>query len=802
MRCSLLFLLFFSFVLRNDCFAQDQYFVKDSRTKTSIPFVKIYPSEGVPFLTDLDGMFLVKDTMTSLRLKYSGYRDSTLMLDQTESIIFLEREIQEIDEVLVLPGVNPAHRIIKMAQNNRIKNHPLKNDAFSYKSYSKFIFDVNQARLIPDGGVDSTSMKLQDYFKNQHLFVMENASKRTFYPPGKDKEEILAYKVSGISDPMLSTFAQDMQSFNFYDNEFNIFGEDFINPLAKDGIRRYLFILEDTLINKRDTTFTIFFRPRKGKNFKGLKGHLYINTNGFAVEKVNATAWRPNGEGRFDVTILQEYAFVDHKKWFPIKLSTELKYGNSITGKDTVPAVISGYGHTYIDSIILDPIEKRDRFYDNYDLTTSTDAGDVSMEEWQKLRTYDLTEKELRTHMKADSISKANQVVKRLAFIKELAKGKIQLGKLSLPLRRLLGYNQYEKFRLGFGLETSPQISRRIILGGYFAYGTNDKEWKYGLYSNVTISQKRNTQFGLNFQQDLIERGGQVFTSSIFDLYDTERLRELYVQQKDRQRLVEISFSSDIKANMNVRLFTNYQRIGFTNGYEFSPSDTTLMSSAIEIEVAELGVELKWNIGEKYMLLGESKVSQGLKYPSIKFKAIKGFKGVWESDFDYWRFNLLISQKIKVRDYFSINLSLTAMKTIGDVPISLMHNGRGTRINWNINTANTFQTMVSGTYYSRDQIALFSSVKLKAFHTKAKWNEPQLTLYHAIGYGGAVNTTNHNIDFRTMDKGYLEAGLTLDNFYTFKNLPLGIGVFYNYGPTRDQNWKNNIVPKVSISFAL
>ena len=326
----------------------------------------------------------------------------------------------------------------------------------------------------------------------------------------------------------------------------------------------------------------------------------------------------------------------------------------------------------------------------------------------------------------------------RYKYPKELVKGKIQLGKLSLPLRRLLGYNQYEKFRLGFGLETSPQISRRIILGGYFAYGTNDKEWKYGLYSNVTISQKRNTQFGLNFQQDLIERGGQVFTSSIFELYDTERLRELYVQQKDRQRLAEISFSSDIKANMNVRLFTNYQRIGFTNGYEFSPSDTALMSSAIETEVAVLGVELKWNIGERYMLLGESKVSQGLKYPSIKFKAIKGFKGVWESDFDYWRFNLLISQKIKVRDYFSINLCLTAMKTIGDVPISLMHNGRGTRINWNINrSANSFvwpSTEVEGALamYNRMRYAManFRNNDASAISDSLVELDPNLAVAH------------------------------------------------------------------------
>ncbi|MEY4289919.1 MAG: hypothetical protein RLZZ30_2007, partial [Bacteroidota bacterium] len=85
----------------------------------------------------------------------------------------------------------------------------------------------------------------------------------------------------------------------------------------------YLFVLEDTTINGNDTTFTIFFRPRKGKDFEGLTGRLFINTNGFAIEKVMAAPYRPSSSGMF-INVTQEYAFVDGKKWFPVKLSTEV----------------------------------------------------------------------------------------------------------------------------------------------------------------------------------------------------------------------------------------------------------------------------------------------------------------------------------------------------------------------------------------------------------------------------------------------------------------------------------------------
>ena len=117
MRYFLLFVFFLFFITQNSYYSQHKYFVKDESTKLAIAFVKIYPSSGKTFLSDLDGMFEVSDSIKYVRLKSLGYKDTTIFLDRIENSIFLDTDIQEIEEVVILPGVNPAHRIIKNVQN-------------------------------------------------------------------------------------------------------------------------------------------------------------------------------------------------------------------------------------------------------------------------------------------------------------------------------------------------------------------------------------------------------------------------------------------------------------------------------------------------------------------------------------------------------------------------------------------------------------------------------------------------------------------------------------------------------------
>ena len=124
------FILFFTAL---NAFGQREYFIQDVATESPIPFAKVYPNVGDPFLTDLDGRFEVSEAVSSVQIRYSGYSDTVVTLaDVTDKIIYLIEDVQRLDEVVVTPGVNPAHRIINEVIKNRKKNHPVGDMAFEY----------------------------------------------------------------------------------------------------------------------------------------------------------------------------------------------------------------------------------------------------------------------------------------------------------------------------------------------------------------------------------------------------------------------------------------------------------------------------------------------------------------------------------------------------------------------------------------------------------------------------------------------------------------------------------------------
>lgn len=797
MRLITLLFILFAFQI----YSQETYFVKDALNEESIPFAKIYPEGGNPFLTDLDGAFQLPALVMKFQIRYGGYKDTIILVSSiVDSIIYILPNVQLVDEITVVPGINPAHRIVKKAIENRKDNHPMKNDAFRYKSYSKFIFDIDQRGLeaISDTTTDSTLIKLKSFFGSQHLFMLESASVRTFIPPYRDQEEITAYKISGFSDPMFSTFANGMQSFSFYDNQFDVLGTQYINPLALGGINRYLFVLEDTTFHETDTTYTIYYRPRKGKSFKGMEGRMYINTNGFAVEKVIASPY--DDTTGLQVRIVQEYELLDGKKWFPTKLNTEIDFGMNASLKIENSSLI-GTGQTYIEHIEINPPDLPKRFDNNISLYTAEDANRQNESEWDSLRRYEITDKESRTYFMIDSLSEEMGFDKKLEFIKQIAQGKVPIGNYALDITRLYHYNYYEKNRFGLGLENSKKLMKNVVIGGYFGWASGDKLWKYGGYSTIHLNKKRGMKIDLKYQDDNCQRGVSSFEKKGLDFSSTEAYTFLFITEMDKQRIGEFSFSTDFKANIGMRVFGNYQRIGFTRNYSFHP-ETGIYTHPTDVDLAETGIEFKWNILEKYMMLGDTKVSQGLKFPSIKIKITKGWKGWFEGNYNYVRINSEISQTLKIIGVGKFVIKATAGKTIGNVPLFLAYVGNGTGVQWLTSVANTFETMAPATFYSSEQVALFTRFGFQTFKTKAKWNEPKISLHHAIGYGHFDSKLEHSVQFRTMDKGYFEGGLILDGLLTSQYYGLGIGVFYNYGSYSNTDWKKNIMPKIAFSINL
>ncbi len=791
-------LLLLFVLLASTVHAQSTYFIKDAVSEDAIPFVKVYPDNRAPFISDLDGAFQLHANTQSFVLKYQGYRDTLISVaGLLDSIIYIQPNVQMVEEIIVLPGENPAHRIMKKAIDNRRQNHPLKNDAFRYESYSKFTMDIEPEALasIPENTTDSMLIDMRAFFNQQHLFILESTTRRTFSPPRRDQEEVLAYKISGFTDPRFSVLANTLQSFSFYDNEFNFLGVPYINPLAYGGINRYLFVLEDSTLQETDTTYTIYFRPRSGKNFNGMEGRLYINTNGYAIEKVTASPYKDTTGSL--ITIVQEYTFVDNKKWFPSKLSASI---SQIQPAPSVPElVLIGKAQTYIKNIVIHPDDLPKRS-NNIALYTAEDAGEQSESEWNAQREYRLTEKEIRTYETIDSIAKAEKLNERLKLLSVISEMKVPLGYVNADLTRLVSYNYYERYRLGLGLETSQKLMKNIVVGGYFAYGTGDKAWKYGGYSTFHLDRKQGMKIDLKYQQDVLERGGLRYSNRTLDFSNTDAYRFLFISSMERQRLGEVAFTTDIRANMTVRFFGNYQRVAFTDDYQFL--DPQNQGAAVSVvDVAETGIELKWSIREKYMLLGNLKVPQSLtKFPTLKLKAVRGWKGWFESELDYYRLNASISQRFRFIGIGEIRLRAEAGQTIGDVPLFLAQLGNGTGKNWLTSVENSFETMAPATFYHTQFAAFYTRFAFKSFKTKAKWNEPKISLNHALGYGNFARKDLHSISFQSMEKGYYEAGVILDGMYVSSFMGLGIGVFYNYGAYANPDWKQNIMPKIAISF--
>jgi hypothetical protein len=776
------------------------YQLLDEQSREAIPFGKVIPSKENPRLTDIDGIFQVQDTLQSIQVRATGYYDSIVQLSLVQNRkIYLKSKAQNVQEVVVKPGINPAERIMTQVIANRMKNHPFENDGFISKQYSKFTFDLDDAsrKILEDTVVDPTDTNLysmKQFFGRQHLFLIETASKHYFEPPYKEKEIVEAYKVSGFTDPLFSTFAQSMQSFHFYDNQVELLGEQFVNPIAFGGINRYLFILEDTTINGTDTTFTIFFRPRKGKNFDGLTGRLFINTNGFAIEKVMAAPYRPSSSGTF-INVIQEYAFLDGKKWFPVKLSTEvMMVFAAINVSKGKTAFVTGKGATYMETVQFNPPELEKVKFNNIAVQTNVGSERVKDQEWDSLRPYALTDKEKNTYVSNDSLSKEEHLDKYLRLLKVLSTGKIPLGYLNIDATKLFAVNAFEKTRLGLGIENSDRFLPWMTANASVAYGFGDKKVKYGGFLEFHLDPSTKTNLKLFYSNDVVEVGGNVlYKTSLF--YSQDPGRMLFVNNMSYQKKAGIQFSTIVRANKHLTLELNYQQNQFANGYQFNQqaSCSAFMSSLL----------FSWAIREKGVILGDVFLPRGSKFPKIQIKVEKAWNlpslDMASMDFLRLQFNAFHVTTIPGNGRFTWNVR--AAWTNVPTPLLYQQAVNASYVKRSISIANTFETVNVTEFYHQQQVNVFLRYIWNAQRTKAKWNEPQFGVHYAFGFGTMSNQSLHNMSFNTMSKGFHEAGLLFNGLFVSGKSSMGIGVFTRFGAYANTgDWKTNVYPKLSFGY--
>jgi hypothetical protein len=787
--------------------------VYDKKSKEPLAFVNIiYNSKNLGTTTDLNGYFTIsnKDNIEFLRVSYLGYNGIKIEKQEFPAVnyieIFLEEDAYRLDEVVILPGENPAHRIIKEVVNRSDSNNPEKMHSFSYINYSKMIFTIDVSHVekqlkqetdsIPDNETqeeivsenlnqpnDSISKdtaksgieRMKEFFDSQHLFITESISQRRFRHPDNNKEEVLAHRMSGLQNPGFTLLTSQLQSFSFYDEFISLMDRRYVNPISSGSTRRYFFLIEDTMYNeKADTIFIISFRPSKDKNFDGMQGVLHINSNNYAIQNVSARPFEP--KGAFDIIIQQKYEFIAETQWFPVQLNTELIMNTIQVAEDDAVVPIMGIGRSYLSDISLDPDFRR-RDFNHIQIQINDDAHKKDEDFWDLFRNEALSTKDLNTYRVIDSIGKEINLDRIMDFMEIAIAGHIPYKFINFDLSKLMWYNQYEGYRLGLGIHTNDRLLPWLSLGGYFAYGFRDKAWKYGGETKFILHKASGTSLRFGYRQDVRASDSYSFNKQS-NLLSNENIKHFFTHQMDsvKEYYAGIQFktlrylSADIKLSQTDNTITNIIRYDFLNSFDRHYMNT------------ELGVYLRYAHKEKFFQTPKgNRLSMGTNYPIVHFNYKRGLN-IFDGKYEYEKFEAQIYKKFISRWFGDTHVSITGGLTKGDLPYSELYYGEGTYSYLNVD--NTFNTMRPHEFVS-DRFANihfkhdFGSLLFKI----DKW-QPEIAIVSSAGWGDSHMISNNSAQVyaKTMEQGYFESGIQLNNLLKINFSGYGIGVYYRYGP--------------------
>ena len=790
-----LLLLLFTFIFFTPTFAQSiTGKVFDSVTKEPLAFANFTFNNNPRMTTssDIDGKFSFSTVqpVTNLTCTYVGYETFNMQITSSKNlVVYLKASENNLQEVVIRPSENPANAIIRKVIANKDKNNPERIPSFKYKSYNKMVYDVKTDGTTKE---DSVNIKMKGkLLKDSPLFMMESVSERKFIAPDISEEIVVGTKVSGFQNPSFASLATDLQPFSFYQDNIKLFDIQYLNPISKGSLNKYQFILEDTIFQNKDTIYIISFQPKKNKNFEGLQGQLYINTNKYAVQNVIAS---PFEKGKIDIKIQQKYVFLENKYWFPEQLNYALQFTE-------LKMVVDG--KSYISEVELEiPLRKKEFALESVSIDKMAAKKDSLF--WDNYRVEKLSEQEQVTYRVVDSIGKENNFDKILSSVEKLTQFKIGIGVFDLDLAKTIVYNKYEGFRLGLGAYTNEKLSEKWTFGGFFGYGTRDYDWKYGGEVMYTISKKDEFKIGGKYQNNLVEAGNYGLNSILQNMLNFRNF-QAYLMDNVKQT----SFNIEARSFRYLKWKVSLTQSATTPKYFSEFQDNGAIYT--DYHDSNLRIDLRFGFKEKFISSFNQRMSVGSTYPILSVSYSKGIKDVMNSDFNYNKVEARIEQSFFTKNFGTTKYQLDLGIIDNPLPYGLLFTGEGSYDKeYPYMIPNYFQTMLPYEFLSDKYANLFLSHNFGGLLFKVGKFQPGITIHNNFGYGTLSDenaSKNALTTYNTKEKVFMETGLQLDNVIKMNYLDIGYlgfgaGVYYRYGPYENPNTKDNFVYKFSATFTI
>lgn len=801
-RCLLLVLLYLS-ISTTTALAQVyqvQGTVRDANTREKLPFVSIVVNDGEAGTTsNLEGQYQLRHSrpITSLRFSYVGYTPQSVSPDSSSQLdVALYPAAARLQEVVIRSGVNPAHRIIGLAYLNRDRHHMANIPAYTYRSYNKFILtataleDLDLSDTLHLSAQDSSTLRMRDLLARQHLFLMESISDYAQLGSNLSKETILATRVSGLQQPSFSLVAANARAFSVYDDMPVFFGKRYLSPLSKGSISKYDFTLQEAAVAGQDTVFIISYTPQPGKNFDGLKGLLYINSDGWAVQNVMAESFADDKRG---LKLQQQFVKVDGRQWFPSELDV------TITVHQFAMRGHQPYGHlrTYITNVNLNPPLRRSDF-GAIALDQRPDAWQQPKQVWQQYRPDSLSGKEQLTYQRLDSVGQAQKLDRTVRTMEYLMSKQLPVGPISLDLNRLLRVSRFEGLRLGMGAHTNNLFSERFTVGGYWGYGFRDKKHKYGADAALYLHKPTELTLSAAFAEDVAEPGGRRLPFREGGL-----LRDL------RPALLpDLDYTTSYTTGLSGRMLRYLQWQAGIRHEQRRPTMPLFLpeqdGALPQFNITEATAGLRFAFGEQYMRMFNRTLPMPSRYPVLWLQYTRALDALKSDGYTYNKVDMRIEGTLRHRTFGETSMTMAAGMVHGDAPFVNLYNSYGSYgPGYNVYAGEGFETMQPYEFFSDRYAALFITQNLGKRLLHTEFLKPDVVLVQNMGIGDLSQSIPmaESLPYPTMRKGFFESGLMLNNVISSAFSGIGVGAFYRYGPYALPRAKDNLKFKLTVTLA-
>lgn len=780
--------------------------------KESLAFVNITingdDSQGV--IADINGRFRIehKEEIKRLTFSYVGYE--TLEYEITEQDkrkgevrIQLKASDFGLEEVVVKAGENPAHRIIRKAVKNRKKNNHEWLSSYQCEVYTKMQVGYQMTDSLKyKAALEENKAEMEEETSaigklgifDIHLFMSEVVSERKFKFPETVKNTLLHNRVSGMKSLDLSII-NSFQQFTFYDDFIRFSGEEFVNPISKGSVQLYFFNIEDTLYQATDTIFLISFKPKKGKTFEGVKGAIYINTNGYAIQNVWA---EPADADKLSWKLEHQYTFQETGDWFPNQLNFEVIIPDSRNNFANLRMVQK----SYISKIRINPAFTFRELKDNY---IPFKAEIISREDsiWKEHRIEPLTGKDILSYEIIDSIGEAMKMDKIMTAALSLGTGRFGIKGVDILMKEILKINDFEKVRLGLGFQTNKDFSRYISLGASAGYGFKDKQWKYKGNVIVDIVPDDILELKYEYKNDILESGLFSFT-----LQDEVFIgRNIYAQNMNKEVKHSLSLQSRYQF-LRTNISLNQSRLEPLYDYGFNEE---IPAAQTDFNFTELSVQLRYAFGENADWYMGMKIPTPTKYPVLYLAYTKGFEKILGGDFDYHKISLAIEQRFNARFLGETSYRIEGGMIKNDLPYSKLYVASGTGGAFSfISLDYSFQTMRNYEFVADKFANMYLEHDFGNILIRHKYSRPRLILLHNMGFGILEKPALHHfssesiVEIQDWSKGYFESGVGLDNLVIVplrRSIKIGFGakIYYRYGTYQLEKAVDNVAVRGSFN---